>query len=125
MGNFKKIRSFSDLEAWKKSHELVLAVYKATDSFPDKELFGITNQLRRAGVSTASNIAEGFNRHSSKEKIRFYSISLGSVAEIQSQLLIARDIGYLESSDFSSLADKTIVVHKLLNGLIKKLRLRL
>ena len=118
----KKIKSFTDLDSWKFGHELVLQIYKATLKFPSQEQFGLTNQIRRASVSITSNIAEGFSRNSYKEKIQFYAIALGSVTEVQNQLLIARDIGYLDRKTFATIAEKTVVVNKLINGLIKKSR---
>jgi len=87
-----KIKSFMDLDAWKEGHRLVLEIYQITKKFPREELFGLTNQLRRAAVSFTSNIAEGFSRNSYKEKLQFYSMALGSLTEIQNQLLISRDI---------------------------------
>ncbi len=114
-----KIRYFTDLFAWKVSHELVVALYEILKTFPKEEQFGLTNQMRRAAISITSNIAEGFSRPSYREKIRFYSISLGSVTELQSQLIVARDIKYLPSTKFSSLYKQTIRIHKLINGLIK------
>jgi len=81
-----KIRHFTDLRAWQEGHTLVLAVYKVTKDFPKEELFGLTNQIRRAVVSVTSNIAEGFTRYSSKEKNQFYFVCLGSLAEVQNQL---------------------------------------
>ena len=116
-----KIRSFTDLNAWKEGHGLVLMIYKATKNFPKEELFGLSNQLRRAVVSITSNIAEGFSRKSPKEKSQFYSMALGSLTEVQNQILIARDIKYIQRDDFKNMADKTIIVSKLLNGLIKSL----
>ena len=113
-----KIKAFTDLNAWKKSHELVLFVYKITDLFPKKELFSLTNQMRRAAISITSNIAEGFSRPSYKEKIRFYSIALGSLTELQSQFLVARDIEYIKE-EYITFYNKSIIVHKLINGLIK------
>ena len=77
-------------------------------------------QLRRAVISITSNIAEGFSRSSWKEKLQFYSIALGSLTEIQNQLLAARDIGYLAVRDFSEAANQTVIVSKLINGLLKK-----
>jgi four helix bundle protein len=118
--NHGKIKSFTDLNAWKEAHLLVLSVYKTTHKFPKEEQFGLTNQIRRAVVSITSNIAEGFSRNSYKEKTQFYSIALGSLTEVQNQLLIARDLSYITRDEFLSLADKTVVVSKLLNGLIKK-----
>ncbi|MBI4253420.1 four helix bundle protein [Candidatus Uhrbacteria bacterium] len=114
-----KIQSFTDLKAWQEGHALVLEIYKITTTFPKDEQFGLTNQLRRAAVSITSNIAEGFSRNSYKEKAQFYSMALGSLTEIQNQLLIARDIGYVERSTFKKIADLTIVVSKIINGLIR------
>ena len=115
-----KITSFTDIIAWKKGHSFVTEIYKATNSFPRSEIFGLTNQIRRAVVSITSNIAEGFGRTSVKERLQFYSISRGSILETQNQLLIARDVGYLHNNDFVKLADLSIEVHKLINGLITK-----
>ncbi|MDP3900038.1 MAG: four helix bundle protein [bacterium] len=115
-----KIVSFTDLDAWKEGHKLVLRVYVITKSFPKEELFGLTSQTRRCAVSITSNIAEGFSRYSYKEKLHFYFISLGSVTELQNQLLIARDVGYLTLEVFNELAQQSIKVHKITNGLIKQ-----
>jgi four helix bundle protein len=114
-----KIKSFTDLHAWKKSHALVLEIYSITKKFPKDELFGLTNQMRRCAVSISSNVAEGFSRHSYKEKTQFYSVSQGSVTELQNQLLIARDVKYIPNNVFQLLAAETIIIHKLLTGLIK------
>ncbi|MDD5290643.1 MAG: four helix bundle protein [Patescibacteria group bacterium] len=78
-----KIKSFTDLVAWKEAHKLVISIYKITEEFPKNELFGITSQIRRCSVSVSSNIAEGFSRHSDLEKIHFYSITKGSITELQ------------------------------------------
>ncbi len=115
----KSIKSFTDLNAWQTGHELVLGIYKAAKNFPKSEIFSLTNQIQRCAVSITSNIAEGFCRQSYKDKIQFYAISQGSVAELQNQLLIARDIGYIDNKIFIDLANKTVIVHKLLTGLIK------
>ncbi len=115
-----KIKSFTDLDAWKFGHTLVIEIYKITQKFPKEETFGLTSQLRRAIVSFTSNIAEGFSRKTYKEKLQFYSMALGSLSEVQNQLLIARDIGYINQSDFEELAQKSIQLSKITNGLIKK-----
>lgn len=115
----KKIQSFTDLNAWKESHKFVLLVYRKTTSFPKEEVFGITNQIRRAAVSIVSNIAEGFGRQSYKEKVQFYSIAQGPNLEIQSQMLVARDLQFLKEKDFQEIADQSIAVGKLLSGLIR------
>ncbi len=122
MGQGAKIRSFTDLDAWKEGHKLVLMIYGITKQFPKDELFGLTSQIRRCSVSITSNIAEGFSRQSYKEKIQFYSIALGSVTELQNQLLIARDVSYIKQDEFLPIAEKSIKVHKIINGLIKSSR---
>ena len=117
----KKIRSFTDLYAWQEGHKLLLAIYKETEKFPAKETFGLTNQIRRAAVSVTSNIAEGFSGNSVKEKCQFYSMAHGSITELQNQLLIARDVGYLPKGSFDKMTRQTVVVSKLISGL-KKIR---
>lgn len=116
----RKIRSFTDLKVWQIGHSFVLDIYRITRGFPFEELLALTSQLRRASISFTSNIAEGFSRHSYKEKVRFYSMALGSLTEAQNQLLIAKDIGYLLPEQFQELAKKTIEASKMINGLIKK-----
>src|SRR3989338_9170512 len=111
----KKIESFTDLFAWKEAHKLVIFIYKVTKQFPKDEMFGLVNQIRRAAVSITSNIAEGFSRQSSKEKIQFYSIAQGSVTEVQNQLVVSRDVGYLDNSQYSDMQTQSIRVHKLTN----------
>ena len=115
-----KIQSFKDLLVWQEGHKLVLLIYKFSQRFPKEEQFGLTNQLRRAIVSFTSNIAEGFSRNSYKEKVQFYSISLGSLTEVHSQLIIAKDLGYITEADFYSLEENIITLSKMTNGLIKK-----
>lgn len=117
-----KIQSFTDLIAWKKAHVLAVDIYKTTESFPEKEKYSLIDQIRRASISISSNIAEGFSRQSKKEKIQFYYTAKGSLTELQNQLLVARDVGYLPKEKFNTLANKTVEVSKLISGLIKSLR---
>ncbi|MBU1326552.1 four helix bundle protein [Patescibacteria group bacterium] len=114
--------SFTKLDAWKEGHRLVLMVYKITKQFPKDELFGLISQMRRCVVSITSNIAEGFSRNSWKEKLQFYSTAVGSLTELQNQLIIARDVAYLSKEIFIECAQQTIKVSKITNGLIKKSR---
>jgi len=114
-----KIKSFTDLIVWKEGHHLVLEIYGVTSTFPKEEIYGLTNQLRRASISVTSNIAEGFTRRFKKEKIQFYRTALGSLTEIQNQLLVSRDIGYLQQQKFIQMAERTVKIGKMLNGLIK------
>lgn len=120
--NKNKIKKFTDLDAWKEGHKLVLMVYDITKVFPRDEIFCLTNQIRRCVISITSNIAEGFSRRTYKDKINFYYISLGSVTELQNQLLIARDVKYINSEKFNKIAEQTIIVNKIINGLIKSSR---
>jgi four helix bundle protein len=116
------IKSFTDLNAWKEGHVLALMIYEATKSFPKEEMFGLVSQIRRSAVSVTSNIAEGFSRQSYREKIQFYSVSQGSVTELQNQLLISRDVKFLTKNEFDEIALQSIKVHKIINGLIKSSR---
>lgn len=114
-----KIKDFTDLNTWQEAHQLVLEIYKITKTFPMEEKFGLINQMRRCSVSITSNIAEGFSRRSSKEKIQFFYLSLGSLTELQNQLLISKDLKFISETSFRKLFDKTRIVSKLTNGLIK------
>ena len=115
-----KIKSFTDLDAWQEGHRLVLLVYEISKSFPKEEIFGLVSQMRRCVVSITSNIAEGFSRQSYKEKVQFYFISQGSVTELQNQLLIAKDVGFIKQEEFNKITEQSVRVHKIMNGLIKK-----
>jgi len=86
-----------DLEAWKEAIQFVTKVYSVTNTFPKSEMFGLTNQIRRCVVSIPSNIAEGCGRSSTKETSRFLDISLGSIAELETQLIISQNLGYLNN----------------------------
>lgn len=122
MENRKKATTFTDLDAWKLGHGLVIAIYATTKKWPSDEQFGLTSQIRRAAVSITSNIAEGFSRATKADKRHFYAMAHGSLTEVQNQLLIGRDVGYVSQTVFKQLADQTVVVHKLITGLIKSLK---
>ena len=115
-----KIRKFTDLDAWKEGHRLVMKIYKVTKDFPKEERYGLVSQMTRCAVSITSNIAEGFSRFSYKDKTRFYYVALGSVTELQNQLLVSRDVEYLSHDKFTELANQSVKVHKIINGLIKR-----
>lgn len=112
------IRNFTDLNAWQKSREVTLLIYKITKNFPADEKFALTNQMRRASISVISNIAEGFGRGTAKDKAHFYASAKGSLLEVQSQAIIAEDLGYLESSARKILDEKILSAAKLISGLI-------
>lgn len=115
-----KITTFKDLVAWQKSHAFVIQIYKNTNSFPDTEQFGLTTQLRRAAVSVASNITEGFGRRSAKDRSHFYDMARASLHEVQAQLLIAKDVDFLSNELYTVLEEKSQEAHRLLTGLINK-----
>src|SRR3989344_233466 len=115
----EKIRSFTDLVAWKEAHQLVLSIYQATKTFPREEKYSLIDQMRRSALSISSNIAEGFSRQSKKEKAQFYFTAKGSITELQNQLLVAKDVEYSPEKEFLVIADQTVHVHKLVNGLIR------
>ncbi len=115
-----KIRDFTDLEAWRKAHELVLMIYKATEKFPKSETFGLISQMQRVAVSITSNIAEGFGRQTLKEKIQFYYQAQGSLTEVKNQLILSKDLNYISGQEFDKIMDALITSHKLLQGLLRK-----
>ncbi len=115
-----KIRSFTDLNAWSESHKLVIMIYKITKKFPKEAVYSLVDQMRRAAISITSNIAEGFGRQTYKEKVHFYYIAQGSLTELKNQLLLAKDIEYLQKEVFHEIAEQANTAHKLLSGLIKK-----
>jgi len=116
----EKIKKFSDLRFWQEGHILVIMIYKVTKFFPKEEQFGLISRLRRAVVSVTSNVAEGFGRDTMKDKVHFYIMAFVSVNEVQNQLLVSKDIGFLETSRWNDLEERVILVSKMLNGLIKK-----
>lgn len=116
------MRDFRKLKVWQKVHDLTLDIYKVTQTFPKEEIFGLTNQIRRASSSIEFNIAEGCGRNSENELSRFCSISMGSASELQNGLILVFDLHYLCESDYRSLYDKTIEVKKMLSSFIVSLR---
>ncbi len=115
----KKFSNHYDLDVWKKSINLVTDIYKATSDFPKEEIFGLTSHLRKTAISIPSNIAEGAARKGQKEFIRFLYISLGSLSELDTQLIIAENIEYLEYT--VTLKEKLLAIKYMLNGLINSL----
>jgi len=95
----KRARKFEDIKVWRKAHELVLLVYKLTRSLPREELFGLTSQMRRAAVSVAANIAEGFTRRGIKDKLNFYNTSESSLEELRYYFILCKDLGYIASNE--------------------------
>lgn len=117
-----KIRNFTDLIAWREARILAVNIYQSTESFPKKEIYSLTDQMRRCGVSVCSNIAEGFSRQSKAEKIHFYHIAKGSLTEVHNQILIAKEILYLNDKEVNEIVLQIEKVGRLITGLIKSLR---
>jgi four helix bundle protein len=113
-----KISSFTQLKAWQESHKIVLMTYGLTKKFPKDELFGIISQMRRSAISISSNIAEGFSRNTKGEKQQFYGIAKGSLTELQNQFIVSRDLKYITTKEFDDIAKQTVLVSKLIYGLI-------
>jgi four helix bundle protein len=116
------MKNFKDLIVWRRAHELVLALYKTTQSFPKEELYTLTSQLRRAGISIPTNLAEGCGRWTDADFARFVQIAFGSAQEVEYLLLLSFDLGYYPLSDFRTLDSKVNEVKGMLLGLIKTLR---
>lgn len=111
------IFSFEKLEVWEKSRQLVEKIYICSNGFPVEERFGLASQLRRAAVSVPSNLAEGTSRSSIKEKIRFIEIAYGSLMETYCQLIISKDLAYLNKKDFEEIASSINEIARMLNAL--------
>ena len=120
-----KVQSYKELNVWTKGLEITAAVYKLTEKFPRKELFGLGSQMERAGTSVPSNVAEGFMRQSTKEFIQFLHVSLGSLAELETQLIIATKRNYVMPQTFELLQKEIDVEGRMLRALIKSLKNRL
>ena len=115
------VRTFRDLIVWQKAHLLVLGIYKVTKSFPSEEKFGLASQLRRSAASVPTNIVEGYKRKSRKEFLHFLNMAESSLEETKYHLLLARDLGYVEESEFMQLSNLCDEVGRMLSGLQRSL----
>ena len=113
------MKTHKDLDVWKKSVLLVTSIYEVTKTFPKDEIYGITNQIRRSAVSIPSNMAEGSARKGEKEFIQFLYISLGSMAELETQLIIANNLKYVKLNDYELMTGRLEEIRKMIIGLIK------
>ncbi len=116
------MQDFRKLKVWEKSHQLTLAVYKATAEFPRNELYGLTGQIRRSCASIAANIAEGSGRGGGFDFARFLRVAMGSASELQYHLLLAHDLGLLEGSKYKALESRAVEVKRMLASFIDKVR---
>ena len=116
------MKSFHDLLVWRKAHEFTLSVYKATKNFPTDERFGLISQLRRSAASIAANIAESCGRGSDADFGRFLQIAAGSASEVEYHILVARDLGYIDTQIFAASNSQVIEIKRMLTAFIKKLK---
>jgi four helix bundle protein len=115
------VRRYQDLIVWQKAMDLALMVYEATENFPQKEIFGLTNQLRRAAVSVPSDIAEGQGRETTRDFLRFLGIARGSLQELETQLMLASRLRYIDESGKAAVFEVAEETGRLLSGLCKSL----
>lgn len=113
------MRSHRDLDVWKLSIQLVTDIYEELENFPKSELYGLTSQIKRSAVSVPSNIAEGAARNSKAEFARFLNISLGSLAELETQLIISENLSFMNSKKFD---EQIVTIRKMIAGLLKSLK---
>lgn len=116
------MRDFRELKVWERSHGLTLAAYEATAAFPREELYGLTSQIRRSASSVPANIAEGCGRDGDAELSRFLRIAAGSASELEYHLLLARDLGLIESLEHKRLTKETTEVKRMLTVFVQKLK---
>ena len=116
-----RVKNYKDLLAYQKSYKVALLAYKVTSSFPASEMYGLVSQMRRAAISVPSNISEGYRRGSQKEYLQFLKIALGSNAEIETQLSLSRDLGFIDGNKFKEVYELNEEVGRLLSSYISKL----
>jgi len=116
------MKTHKDLDVWNKAMDFVIFLYKKTKDFPKDELYSLTNQMRRAAVSIPSNIAEGASRQSTKEYIQFLYIARGSASELETQLILSKELTYITEEDFTILNQNLVDIAKMLTGLINYLK---
>ena len=112
------MNSYRDLIVWQKSFEFTKEVYRLTSTFPKEEIYSLTSQMRRAAVSIVSNIAEGFSRKSFRENAQFLSISFGSTSEVETQLLLAKDLHFASEKEFARAESLLLEIRKMLNTML-------
>ena len=118
------LKNYKELKVWQRSYQLCLEIYKITKKFPEEEKYGLTSQLRRAAVSVPSNISEGYGRKTTPEYIQFLYIAYGSICEIETQILLSGDLGYISSARLEMLNEGIGEVERMLKALIKSLEIK-
>jgi len=121
----EKVNDFKKLRVWQKGIDLVKDIYSLTKSFPKEESYGLTSQMRRSAISIPSNIAERFKRYHAKEDIQFLNIALGSSAELETQLIISKELGYSNEKNLEDIFEKINHISRMVKVAIKKLSIPL
>lgn len=116
-----KIKSFKQLKIWQKGVEIVKDTYHLTKQFPKEELYGLTSQIKRSAISIPANVAEGFKRYHPLEYKRFLRVALGSAAELETELIIANELGFIRNSELESISEKLDHVSKMISSLVSRL----
>lgn len=116
------LKSYKELIVWQKSIQLVKEIFLLTDQFPKSEIYGITSQMRRAAISIPSNIAEGYGRRSAKEYAQFYAIAYGSVLELETQLIVSKELQFVDQSRIKPAEALLEEVAKMLNSMLGKMK---
>ena len=112
-------KSFQDLIVWQKAHQFVLSIYRLSEGFPKKEIYGLTSQIRRAGISIPANIAEGFKKRTRADKVRFMNIAQGSIEECRYYLILAKDLGYGDNIELlGRLEEVSKMLHKYISSIL-------
>jgi len=120
-----KTHSFKDLIVWQKAHQLVIAIYKTTKLFPKEEVFSLTNQVRRATVSIAANICEGYKKKTIPNQLNYINIAEGSLEEVKYYIILSKDLQYINEQDYEQLTNSAEEVGRLINGYEKAISKRL
>lgn len=116
------MRDFRKLSVWAKSHSLALLIYRFTASYPNEELYGLTSQMRRSASSIPSNVAEGCGRNTQPQFAQFLNIAFGSASELEYQIILSKDLGFIDGNSFKELSQKTTEVKKMLFSLLEKVQ---
>ncbi len=116
------LKNYKELKVWQKAYQLCIAIYKITKHFPKEERYGLTSQIRRSAVSVPSNIAEGYGRKTTQEYMQSLYIAYGSHCELETQILLAKDLGYIKSDGFQKLQQEVGDIERMLKALIKSLQ---
>jgi four helix bundle protein len=120
-GSSEMLKNYKDLKVWQKSYKLCLEIYRITAKFPKEEIYGLISQIRRSAVSIPSNIAEGYGRKTTTDYIRMLYISYGSVCELETQILLAGDLGLIEQGELGRLKENIAEIERMLKALTKSL----